>query len=96
VTSLKLSPKAQLLKRQEALIAKSTRLRQSAKKQTARVLAPLQDANQGMRWLRHSTLGQALLGFTAFSLLFTKTRRWGLQGLRVWRLWRSLRSLFKG
>jgi len=95
VTSLKLSPKAQLQKRQEALIAKSARLRQSAKKQTARILAPLQDAQQGMRWIRNRTIGQALLGFTAFSLLFTKTRRWGLQGLRVWRLWRSLRSLFK-
>jgi len=85
---------AQLLKRQNTLRAQSALLRQRARHQTATVLAPLEQVQHGMQWIHQAMPRNALWALGAGSLLFGKTRAWGLKALRLWRLWRSVRTLF--
>lgn len=85
----------QLVQRQIALRAQSAMLRQRARHQAATVLAPLEHLQQGMHWMHKATPRNALWTLTAASLLFGKTRPWGLKALRLLRLWRSLSVWFK-
>lgn len=85
---------ALLLERQNALRAQSAMLRQRARHQMATVVAPLAQVQQGMQWMHKATPRNALWALTTASLLFGKTRPWGLKALRLWRLWRSLQTLF--
>ncbi len=86
---------AQLLERQNALRAQSALLRQRARHQTAAVLAPLAQVQHGMQWIHQAMPRNALWALGAGSLLFGKTRAWGLKALRVLRLWRSFSAWFK-
>jgi hypothetical protein len=45
-----------------------------------------------MQWMQKPTLQNAIGALTAASLLFGKTRAWGLKALRLLRLWRTLRA----
>jgi hypothetical protein len=85
---------AQLRERQNMLRAQSALLRQRARYQTARVLAPLEQVQHGMQWIHQAMPRNALWVLSAASLLFGKTRAWGLKALRLWRLWRTLRAWF--
>jgi hypothetical protein len=85
----------QLLERQNALLAQSAMLRQRARHQTAAVLAPLEQAQEGMQWMRKATPRNALWLLTSASLLFGKTRPWGLKALRLLRLWNTISVWFK-
>ena len=86
---------AQLLDKQNALLAQSAMLRQRARQQTAMLLEPLAPWHDVMRWLHSGMPCKALWALGASSLLFGKTRPWGVQGLRLWRLWRSLSVWYK-
>jgi hypothetical protein len=48
----------------------------------------------GMQWMHKAAPRNALWALTAASLLFGKTRPWGLKALRLWRFWRSLETFF--
>jgi len=85
---------AQLMQRQTALCAQSAMLRQRARHQAATVLAPLDQVQHGMQWMHKATPRNALWILTAASLLFGKTRPWGLKALRLLRLWRKLSVWF--
>lgn len=86
---------SQLLELQNTLLAQSAMLRHRARHQTATVLAPLKEVQQGMQWIHKATPRNALWALGAASLLFGKTRPWGLKALRLVRLWRSLRVWFE-
>ena len=86
---------AQLVERQNALRTQSAILRQRARHETATLLAPLAQVQHGMQWMRKATPRNALWALTAVSLLFGKTRPWGLKALRLLRLWRALSMWFK-
>jgi len=85
---------ALLLERQKALRAQSAMLRQRARHHIATVVAPLEQLQQGMQWMHKAAPRNALWALAAASLLFGKTRPWGLKALRLWRFWRSLQTLF--
>jgi len=95
MASPSVSRDAQLLERQNALRAQSAMLRQRARQQTTTVLAPIEQMQNGMQWVRKATPRNALGALTAVSLLFGKTRPWGLKALRLLRLWRTLSVWFK-
>jgi hypothetical protein len=95
VASRSVSRDAQLLERQNALRAQSAMLRQRARHQTTTVLAPLEQLQNGIQWMHKATPRNALWALTAVSLLFGKTRPWGLKALRLLRLWRTLSVWFK-
>jgi len=82
----------QLLERQNALRAQSAMLRQRVRRQIAEIGAPLEQVQQGLQWMQKPTLQNAIGALTAASLLFGKTRTWGLKALRLMRLWRTLRA----
>jgi hypothetical protein len=86
------SREVQLLERQNALRAQSAMLRQRARRQIAEIGAPLEQVQQGLQWMQKPTLPNAIWALTAASLLFGKTRTWGLKALRLMRLWRTLRA----
>lgn len=86
---------AQLHDRQHALLAQSAMLRQRARHQAATLLAPVQQVQEGMQWMRQATPRNALWVLTAASLLFGKTRPWGLKALRLLRLWNTVSVWFK-
>lgn len=86
---------AQLRDRQHALLAQSAMLRQRARHQTATLLAPVQQMQEGMQWMRQARPRNAFWVLTAASLLFGKTRPWGLKVLRVLRLWNRVSVWFK-
>ena len=85
----------QLLERQNALLAQSAMLRQRARRQITTLLAPLEQVQEGMQWMRKATPRNAFWVLTAASMLFGKTRPWGLKALRLLRLWRTLSVWFK-
>jgi len=86
---------AQLHDRQHALLAQSAMLRQRARHQAATLLAPVQQVQEGMQWMRQAKPRNALWVLTAASLLFGKTRPWGLKALRLLRLWNTVSVWFK-
>jgi hypothetical protein len=67
-------------------------LRQRARRQMAEIGAPLGQVQQGLQWMQKPTLPNAIWALTAASLLFGKTRTWGLKALRLMRLWCTLRA----
>ena len=80
----------QLLERQNALLAQSAMLRQRARRQTATLLTPLEQVQEGMQWMRKVTPRNAFWVLTAARMLFGKTRPWGLKALRFLRLWNTV------
>ena len=90
-----ISRDTQLLERQNALLAQSAMLRQRARRQITTLLAPLEQVQEGMQWMRKATPRNAFWVLTAASMLFGKTRPWGLKALRLLRLWRTLSVWFK-
>ncbi len=86
---------AQLLERQNALLAQSAMLRQRARHQTATLMSPLKQVQQGMQWMHQTTPRNALWLLTSASLLFGKTRPWGRKALRLLRLWNTVSVWFK-
>ena len=82
----------QLRERQNALRAQSAMLRQRARHQIAQIEVPIAQVQQGMQWMQKPTLHNAIWALTAASLLFGKTRTWGLQALRLLRIGRTLRA----
>ena len=86
---------AHLRDRQHALLAQSAMLRQRARHQSATLLAPLEQVQEGMQWMRKATPRNAFWVLTAASMLFGKTRPFGLKALRLLRLWRKLSVWFK-
>ena len=88
------SREALLLERQKALRAQSAMLRQRARHHIATVVAPLEQVQLGMQWMHKAAPHNALWALTATSLLFGKTRPWGLRALRLWRFCRSLQTFF--
>ncbi len=86
---------AHLHDRQHALLAQSAMLRQRARHQAATLLAPLEQVQEGMQWMRKATPRNAFWVLTAASMLFAKTRPWGLKALRVLRLWNTVSVWFK-
>ena len=86
------SREVQLLERQNALRAQSAMLRQRARHQIAQIEVPIAQVQQGMQWMQKPTLHNAIGALTAASLLFGKTRAWGLKALRLLRIWRTLRA----
>jgi hypothetical protein len=95
VASPPISRDTQLLERQNALLAQSAMLRQRARRQITTLLAPLEQVQEGMQWMRKATPRNAFWVLTAASMLFGKTRPWGLKALRLLRLWRTLSVWFK-
>jgi hypothetical protein len=95
VASTPVSRDTQLLERQNALLAQSAMLRQRARRQITTLLAPLEQVQEGMQWMRKATPRNAFWVLTAASMLFGKTRPWGLKALRLLRLWRTLSVWFK-
>ena len=95
MASTPVSRDTQLLERQNALLAQSAMLRQRARRQITTLLAPLEQVQEGMQWMRKATPRNAFWVLTAASMLFGKTRPWGLKALRLWRLWRALSVWFK-
>ena len=85
----------QLLERQNALLAQSAMLRQRARHQSATLLAPLEQVQEGMQWMRKARPRNAFWVLTAASMLFGKTRPFGLKALRLLRLWRTLSVWFR-
>ena len=90
-----ISRDTQLLERQNALLAQSAMLRQRARHQSATLLAPLEQVQEGMQWMRKATPRNAFWVLTAASMLFGKTRPFGLKALRLLRLWRTLSVWFR-
>ena len=86
---------AHLRDRQHALLAQSAMLRQRARHQAATLLAPLEQVQEGMQWMRKATPRNAFWVLTAASMLFAKTRPFGLKALRLLRLWRTLSVWFR-
>lgn len=82
----------QLRERQNALRAQSAMLRQRARHQIVEIGAPIEQVQQGLQWMQKPTLHNAIWTLTAASLLFGKTRTWGLQALRLLRIGRTLRA----
>jgi hypothetical protein len=95
VASTPVSRDTQLLERQNALLAQSAMLRQRARRQITTLLAPLEQVQEGMQWMRKATPRNAFWVLTAASMLFGKTRPWGLKALRLLRLWRTVSVWFK-
>jgi len=95
VASTPVSRDTQLLERQNALLAQSAMLRQRARHQITTLLAPLEQVQEGMQWMRKAMPRNAFWVLTAASMLFGKTRPWGLKALRLLRLWRTLSVWFK-
>jgi hypothetical protein len=95
VASTPVSRDTQLLEQQNALLAQSAMLRQRARRQITTLLAPLEQVQEGMQWMRKATPRNAFWILTAASMLFGKTRPWGLKALRLLRLWRTLGAWFK-
>ena len=95
MASTPVSRDTQLLERQNALLAQSAMLRQRARRQITTLLAPLEQVQEGMQWMRKATPRNAFWVLTAASMLFGKTRPWGLKALRLLRLWRTLSVWFK-
>ena len=85
----------QLLERQNALLAQSAMLRQRARHQSATLMASLEQVQEGMQWMRKATPRNAFWVLTAASMLFGKTRPFGLKALRLLRLWRTLSVWFR-
>jgi hypothetical protein len=85
----------QLLDRQKALLAQSAMLRQRARHQTATLMAPLKQVQEGMQWMHHATPRNVLCLLTTASLLFGKTRPWGRKALRLLRLWNTVSVWFR-
>ena len=81
---------AHLRDRQHALLAQSAMLRQRARHQIATLLTPLEQVQEGMQWMRKVTPRNAFWVLTAASMLFGKTRPWGLKALRFLRLWNTV------
>ena len=86
------SREMQLLERQNALPARSAMLRQRARHQIVEIGAPIEQVQQGLQWMQKPRLHNAIWALTAASLLFGKTRTWGLQALRLLRIGRTLRA----
>ena len=95
MASTPVSRDTQLLERQNALLAQGAMLRQRARRQITTLLAPLEQVQEGMQWMRKATPRNAFWVLTAASMLFGKTRPWGLKSLRLWRLWRALGAWFE-
>jgi hypothetical protein len=95
VASTPVSRDTQLLERQNALLAQSAMLRQRARRQITTLLAPLEQVQEGMQWMRKATPRNAFWVLTAASMLFGKTRPFGLKALRLLRLWRTLSVWFR-
>ena len=95
MASTPVSRDTQLLERQNALLAQSAMLRQRARRQITTLLAPLEQVQEGMQWMRKATPRNAFWILTAASMLFGKTRPWGLKALRLLRLWRTLGAWFE-
>ena len=95
MASTPVSRDTQLLERQNALLAQSAMLRQRARRQITTLLAPLEQVQEGMQWMRKATPRNAFWVLTAASMLFGKTRPWGLKALRLLRLWRTVSVWFK-
>ena len=85
----------QLLERQNALLAQSAMLRQRARHQSATLMASLEQVQEGMQWMRKARPRNAFWVLTAASMLFGKTRPFGLKALRLLRLWRTLSVWFR-
>ena len=95
MASTPVSRDTQLLERQNALLAQSAMLRQRARRQITTLLAPLEQVQEGMQWMRKATPRNAFWVLTAASMLFAKTRPFGLKALRLLRLWRTLSVWFR-
>ena len=95
MASTPVSRDAHLHDRQHALLAQSAMLRQRARHQSATLLAPLEQVQEGMQWMRKATPRNAFWVLTAASMLFAKTRPFGLKALRLLRLWRTLSVWFR-